>query len=245
MKMLTIILAVILPFFSISQNDTERMQGAWKSSYVGDDGSLLEVTAIVMDNYIAEAAYNSGSGKFEWTVGGAWELSDGKFMLSYEWSSGDTSLIGTRAEIAYTFQGDDDIIFESDRLNNWTRIDDGVSGDLSAPWLITGRKRDGEIQRRTPGSRKTMKILSSTRFQWIAYDIDKKAFRGSGGGKYTAQDGDYIEEIMFFSRDDTRVGAKLSFKYDIIDSEWHHSGLSSKGDPIYEIWTDRNSLEKT
>jgi hypothetical protein len=58
-----------------------------------------------------------------------------------------------------------------------------------------------------------------------------------GGGTYTAKDGKYIENITFFSRDDSRVGASLDFNYEVIDGEWHHSGLSSKGDPIYEIWT--------
>jgi hypothetical protein len=46
-----------------------------------------------------------------------------------------------------------------------------------------------------------------------------------------------VETIAFFSRDNSRVGASLGFDYQVIDGEWHHSGLSSAGQPIFEIWT--------
>jgi hypothetical protein len=49
--------------------------------------------------------------------------------------------------------------------------------------------------------------------------------------------GKYTENILFFSRDNSRVGAQLTFDGKIEDGNWHHSGLSSKGDPIYEIWS--------
>ena len=52
-----------------------------------------------------------------------------------------------------------------------------------------------------------MKILSGTRFQWIAYHIGTKVFSGSGGGTYTSEQGKYTETIDFFSRDNDRVGA--------------------------------------
>jgi hypothetical protein len=88
-----------------------------------------------------------------------------------------------------------------------------------------------------------MKILSGTRFQWIAYNIETKEFFGTGGGTYTTVDGKYTENIAFFSRDNSRVGASLQFDFTLENGEWHHKGLSSKGDPIHEIWTRRENLE--
>lgn len=102
---------------------------------------------------------------------------------------------------------------------------------------------NGEISRRTPGVRKTMKILSGTRFQWIAYNTETKEFFGTGGGTYTTTNGKYVENIDFFSRDNSRVGASLQFDFVLEDGEWHHKGLSSKGDPIHEIWTPRERLD--
>ena len=120
------------------------------------------------------------------------------------------------------------------------RLDSGKPGTLQGAWLMSGRVSNGETQLRdTNRPRKTMKILSGTRFQWIAYNTETKEFMGTGGGVYTTIDGEYTENIEFFSRDDSRVGAHLKFNYSLIDGNWHHSGLSSKGDPIHEIWSIR------
>ena len=78
----------------------------------------------------------------------------------------------------------------------------------------------------------------------VAYNTETKQFMGTGGGTYTARDKEYTENIEFFSRDSSRVGASLSFEFDVENGEWHHKGLSSKGDPIHEIWTLREDLEK-
>ena len=98
------------------------------------------------------------------------------------------------------------------------------------------------IEKRTPGARKTMKILSGTRFQWIAYNNETKEFFGTGGGTYTTTDGKYTETIEFFSRDNSRVGAKLEFNYALEDGQWRHSGKSSKGDPMDEVWSQREKI---
>ena len=121
----------------------------------------------------------------------------------------------------------------------FSRTDDNKPGALAGAWLITGRKRGEEMGEIKEGPRKTMKILSGTRFQWIAYNTETKQFMGTGGGTYTSANGKYIENIDFFSRDNTRVGASLDFKFELKDGNWHHSGKSSKGDPIYEIWSLR------
>ena len=84
-----------------------------------------------------------------------------------------------------------------------------------------------------------MKILSGSRFQWIAYNTETRQFMGTGGGTYLTVKGKYIEQIEFFSRDDSRVGAKLDFEFKLDNGEWNHMGLSSKGDPIHEIWIRR------
>jgi hypothetical protein len=120
------------------------------------------------------------------------------------------------------------------------RIDDGTPGKLAGAWLFAGRKQDGQLTSRdTDQPRKTMKILSGTRFQWIAYNVETAEFSGTGGGTYTTDPDNYTENIDFFSRDGSRVGASLSFRYEIIDGIWHHSGLNSRGEPLYEIWSHR------
>ena len=112
--------------------------------------------------------------------------------------------------------------------------------NLSGAWLMSGSERRGEMRMREINRpRKTMKMLAGNRFQWIAYDTSKKGFYGTGGGTYTAIDGEYVENIEFFSRDSNTVGKSLEFNFEIKEGDWHHKGFSSKGDPKYEIWTKR------
>ena len=91
------------------------------------------------------------------------------------------------------------------------------------------------------GPRKTLKMLTGTRFQWFAINPETKQFSGTGGGTYSFENGKYTENIWSFSRDSSRVGAKLVFDGKLVDGKWHHSGLSSKGDKIYEVWGRANS----
>jgi hypothetical protein len=100
---------------------------------------------------------------------------------------------------------------------SWSSLDKGVDSPLDGPWIFSGRKRDGEIQRvdMTTRPRKTMKILTENRFQWIAYNTETGDFHGTGGGNYTATDGVYTENIEFFSRDNSRVGASLEFQFEV------------------------------
>lgn len=87
------------------------------------------------------------------------------------------------------------------------------------------------------GTRKTLKILTGKRFQWFAIDPATNGFSGTGGGTYTFMNGKYVENIEFFSRDASRIGASLSFDDHLDNGEWHHTGLSSKGAKIYEVWS--------
>ncbi len=223
-------------------NFYEALQGAWTTKDRNMEGEELTVTTIVMDGYIAESFYNVDRKKFDHTFGGSWTVEGNTFKFLREFSSSDSTSVGTTTEVVFNLRGDT-ITFEGDE-RKWTRIDNGQNGNLSGAWLITGRERDGEMNRREPGPRKTMKILSDTRFQWIAYNTETKQFFGTGGGTYTARDKEYTENIEFFSRDSSRVGASLSFEFEIENGEWHHKGLSSKGDPIHEVWTLRKDLDK-
>ena len=118
----------------------------------------------------------------------------------------------------------------------WTRLDDGT-GALAGNWQITGRMQGDKMNEMRPGARKTIKILSGSRFQWAAINTETKEFSGSGGGNYTFKDGKYTENIEFFSRDSSRVGASLSFEGSVENGKWIHKGMSSRGEKIHEVWT--------
>lgn len=103
-----------------------------------------------------------------------------------------------------------------------------LQNELTHNWVITGRQRNGEMNKVTPGDRRTIKILSGGRFQWVAFNSATGDFSGTGGGTYSAVNGIYTENITFFSRDNSRVGAELSFEFAVKNGDWHHSGKAQR-----------------
>ncbi|MEM7296816.1 MAG: membrane or secreted protein [Bacteroidota bacterium] len=232
-KYLSIVLTLIA-YVSSGQG----LIGAWEWTETRDGRQVRGVVTFT-ESFQAATWFDAETGAFIETNGGSWALNGTTMTEIPEFHTRDTSLIGKSVSFDIEFDGKDKIrIVGSDF---WaTRIDSGEPGELNGTWLISGRMRNGEIQERsTDRPRKTMKILSGTRFQWIAYNSETKQFMGTGGGTYTTKDGKYTENIEFFSRDNSRVGASLEFKYEIKKGKWHHSGNNSSGEPMYEIWSAR------
>ncbi len=216
-----------------------------RTSWIYESNGINEVR-IYSDNYFVVSNYNINNKKFISTKGGFYSFKNSKYYEVLEFNSLDSSLVGDT--IFYS-----DIKIDLDEENNLiTGIRIGEveyipnqpnhvhEYDLHGSWLMSGIERRGEMRMRDVNRpRKTMKMIAGGRFQWIAYDISKKGFYGTGGGTFTAKDGKYIENIEFFSRDSNTVGNSLEFDFEIKDKDWHHRGFSSKGDPKYEIWTQR------
>jgi len=230
------ILTIVL-ILSVLCMQAQSLIGAWEA--LGDfNGKQLRSVVIFTENHQVGTFYDAKTGAFMGTNGGGWSIDGNTITEVIEFDTENSERVGS------THSFDIELSENELKIKNtpvvWRRIDNGTPGNLAGAWLISERMRDGELQKRdTNRPRKTMKILSDTRFQWIAYNTETKEFMGTGGGTYTTIDGKYIENIEFFSRDDNRVGASLQFDYELKDSDWHHSGLSSKGNPIYEVWSLR------
>ena len=228
---------------AVSAQRSLDLRGAWQGSS-SELTADLEVTMICSERYFSVALYNGENKTFAGTHGGTYRIEGDEMIVTLEFHSDNPELIGKEiSEKIFFKDGGFTSVDSTGSRAEWKRIDDGTPGKLAGAWLITGRYRDGTLSQRTPGARRTMKILSGTRFQWIAYNVNTKEFSGTGGGSYTTRDGKYTENIEFFSRDNTRVGASLTFDYLLEDGHWRHKGLSSKGDPIDEVWTKREKIK--
>ncbi len=203
----------------------DPVNGAWEKQ----NPDTKEVL-IFQDNYFSHTIFSPT--EFLSTRGGVYRYDNGKLVMDIEFDTKNKSAVGTREEAVFTIDANGTAKWQGD----WKRLDKGV-GDLAGNWRITGRKQGEEMGQIRRGPRKTIKILSGTRFQWAAINTESGEFFGTGGGTYTFKDGKYTEHIDFFSRDNSRVGASLSFDGSVKGKEWHHSGKSSQGAPIYEIWT--------
>ncbi|NJY61271.1 hypothetical protein HC174_00685 [Salinimicrobium sp. CDJ15-81-2] len=230
-----LILFPLLLFFGMLS--AQELDGSWKLIKVnGEPVTNEETIRIYEDGYFAYGKKETETNKFLEAGGGEYILQNG-YVEIYDFNTADTSMVGKEVQYAIS-EGEElfTIKTKDGRSQTWKRVSSNKN-DLSGNWVITGRKRNGEMNRMTPGDRRTVKILGGDRFQWIAFNSETKEFSGTGGGTYSAENGKYTEKIEFFSRDDSRVGANLAFDYEVKDGEWHHSGKSSKGDAIYEIWS--------
>ena len=230
MTMLNLTLFFILNIFSFS-NPIEN------SSWIRLNNDIYEIR-IYSDKYFAVSIYNIENNTFISAFGGMYSMDDGYYEV-LEFNSLDSSSVG---DTIYYSKIKVDVKNDTGKMsiNGKKFIKNPNEDQLQGAWLMSGIERRGEMRMRDVNrSRKTLKMLAGGRFQWIAYDVNKKGFYGTGGGTYSAVNGKYIENIEFFSRDSNTVGKSLEFDFEIIDGDWHHRGFSSKGDPKYEIWTHR------
>ena len=217
-----------------------KLKGSW--SNIVDGTSTVR---IYTDGFFAVSIFSNE--KFISTYGGSYSVAGSSITEKVEFDTQTPERIGTEIKndfkIVNLSKLSDELIIGNRKNDTFKRLDDSSPGKLAGAWLITGRYTNGEMKKNIPGVRRTMKILSGTRFQWIAYNVETKEFFGTGGGTYTTENGKYTESIDFFSRDQTRVGMSLGFDFFIMDDgAWRHSGNSSKGEPIDEVWTQREKL---
>lgn len=232
-----IVLVLICVLMTISAN-SQSFIGVWEGYHDSEKGIKIKTVVIFAEGYQVMTRYEVKTGKFITSNGGSWKLVGDTMTEKIEFDTSNPERVGT--EVSFKVFITDTEMGIVGRKMKLKRIDNGSPGKLQGAWLKSGRTRDGKTQMRdTTIPRKTMKILSETRFQWIAYNTETKQFMGTGGGTYTTINGKYTENIEFFSRDDSKAGLSLAFDYSLDNGTWNHKGFSSKGDAIHEIWSVR------
>jgi hypothetical protein len=227
----TLLLLAVYSFTSAENGAPDTLTGAWMDTEDGNESVLL-----FADGYVTHTVYNKAKKQFMHTRGGPYTLNNGTFSVLLEFDTESKDRIGQRLNGSVEVKGDNLKINLGNDSETWKRIDAGQA-PLAGVWHITHRMQNDSLTRiHQTGPRKTIKILTGTRFQWAAINPETKEFSGTGGGTYTFANGKYTEHLEFFSRDSSRVGAALSFDDRLENGAWHHTGLSSRGDKIYEVW---------
>ena len=233
------VIVVLLTSLKTASIINKNMIGAWHYGTPGNHTVLIN-----SETAFAAATYDLPGKKFISSYGGTWRIAGNELVRKIEWNSANPEEVGKELKLAMQLTGDKLVL--KPQNETFTRIDDGKPGELAGAWIITGRYKNDTLAKSPVifKSRRTMKILSGTRFQWIAYDIDSKKFFNSGGGTYTTTNGKYTENIEFFTKTAESVGKSLNFNYAFDKGNWRHSGLSTAGKKIDECWTRREALEK-
>ncbi len=214
-----------------NQSLAGTLRGAWEMQ--PESNSTERVVMLATENYLSVSVFEKNT--YIRTYGGTYEINDAGLTLTLEFNDKHPETVGTK--ITYKFTRNDNLFtIENQLKTTWKRLDEGKDA-LSGNWRISARAgQDGQMTEMKRTARKTLKICSGTRFQWFAINPETKEFFGTGGGTYTLKDGKYTETLEFFSRDNSRVGASLTFDAKVEGDKWQHSGKSSKGDPVNEIW---------
>jgi hypothetical protein len=206
----------------------QPLEGAFQQSR--DDGSQMLI--LLKDGYFMLTSYSVEGRHFHYSWGGPFEVNGNTLKVLVDYNTYQPESVGQEVESQLTInkQGLD--------FNNslFKRVDDGHGG-LAGYWRIAKREQNGTMQEMPLQPRRTIKLLTSSRFQWAAINTETGAFFGTGGGTYSFSSGKYTENIEFFSRDSSRVGSSLTFEDNLEDSLWDHRGKSSKGEAIHEIWS--------
>ena len=223
-------LILLLTIFSIFLN-AQSPVGAWERIHSSEDGTELKSIVIFSESHQSLSIIEKNTGKLIHSNGGSWKLEGNTVTEVVEFDTDNPERVGE--SVVFDININEEFLEIAGTDMKFSRIDNGSPGELNGAWLMSARFRNGKFQiRDTNKSRKTMKILSGSKFQWIAYDLDSKKFIATGGGSYKTINGKYSENIEYFSRDISRVGMKLEFDFNLKDGKWNHKGFSMKSRPI-------------
>ena len=219
-----------------------ELDGAWRLTSQFDGPAGTSATMIIADGRFAVAFYSQAGKKFEGTYGGTCTASGGQLVVKNDFNTFDSTRVGKSDAWAYRSQNGKWQLSGTGSggkgTETWEKLDEKAAGtSLAGAWQIRLRENeDGRMGEMKPGPRQTIKFLSASRFQWVAFNNETRQFFGTGGGTYSATGGKYTETIEFFSRDPNRVGMQLSFNFALEGTRWRHSGQSTTGNRINEVW---------
>jgi hypothetical protein len=223
----------ILTFLISLQCIAQTLTGSWEAQ---KDSKVT--TILATDSYLTVTTYDLPNKVFEQTWGGKYTLSStNEVFVEVEFHSSNPSVVNSSQSYNISLKKKT-LEFNEQK---YSKVEIGKPNDLNGLWRITARaNNEGKMSEMQLGPRKTLKIMIGGYFQWFAINTQSAEFFGTGGGLYTLANGKYSEKILFFSRDNSKVGTELNFEAKVNGKEWIHSGKSSKGDDIKEIWTKQN-----
>ena len=227
--------SLLAGFFTLLAFSTfAQSENGLKGAYELNDGAIKHML-IFSDDYYVHTSYDPKGKVFHGTEGGLFKMEKNKLLVKMEFDSNHKEYVDSIFTYPVTIGGDFIELTQSGKKSRFVKVDNG-NGAIAGVWRISGRQQQGKFSPMPAGARKTLKVLSGTCFQWIALNASTKEFFGTGGGTYTFGNGKYTETIEFFPRDSTRVGSTLSFDDRTEEGEWYHTGKSSTGEALFEVW---------
>ncbi len=230
-RLLLLLSGIVGLMMAFTPYQTNSLNGTWQVR----DPSGVTVLLTIADNYLIQTTHEPS--RFLATTGGSFQQEGNRLNLLVEFATADSSRVGQTESLTTTVRNNQLTLSSPARTLTFDRVNETPTA-LTGLWRITGRADNtGQLTDMQRGPRKTLKLLTGSRFQWVAINPQTKQFFGTGGGTYTLNDGKYTETIDFFSRDNSRAGKSLTFDANVNQDQWLHSGQSSTGSPVSERWS--------
>jgi len=228
--------------FLVNLLPAQWLDGVYESEEKTEIGSVRH-RIMVTDGYWVLTAYSDSPPAFLFTRGGFLQQEGSQFKVGLEFNSTfskdsirqlEGKIVCNHSTCSLVWPNG-----ESQVYRKFPGVNQAFSGNYQMAGRVTGQE---EARRRLDVPRKTLKLLQTGCFQWIAFNTESFEFSGTGGGTYSADSsGNYVETIAFFSRNPARAGATLPFTFQLKGDDWYHQGKSSAGDPMHEIWAKRKN----
>jgi hypothetical protein len=233
---LVLLFSLITGYHSFAQ----ILNGAWR--LVEENGQPVEHEAIKLfsNSYFTYAAYDKASGEFIEATGGTYTLQHLSYKEHLDIDSKEPQHSGKTISYHNTLKGKSLTLLNlaTGDKQVWEKFDEGDNYQMAFCWRIHKKKDEGDADWRTIEyrPRKTLKMLTNSRYQVLALNSETGQFVGSSGGRWSGDGDSYMEHIEFFSKDQSNVGRSLEFKRAFEDGLWLHTGKATKGEEMMEKW---------
>ena len=161
-------------FISPENPDESTVNGAWRIQQ-----STLEQVLLLSDGYFMHTIFDKINKQFIQSRGGTYKLSGSEIIARIEFNTIDKDQIGQSLTYSFAINKDKLNSDISGKKASWTLLDK-AEGEMAGTWRMSGRMQDGKIIFSPPRARKTLKILTGTRFQWAAINAETREFFGTG-----------------------------------------------------------------
>jgi len=229
MKAVALVLLLAIFSFFIEKKDSETTSenhaliGAWE--LMSQNGQVVadRKIRIITSGYFVDADFSAFDKRFNGATAGTYTIEDGKLKETYLVSSRDPAMVGTTEIYDYTIIGQS-LQKNGHRkgrrwLESWSIIKEEHDLPLTGTWSLGSASEDQP--------RKSWKILSGGRFQWIYFNANTGEYYGTMGGFYDINESSYTEHYEFYPQDTSKVGTSKSFTMELDDKGWHLSGTES------------------
>jgi hypothetical protein len=233
---LTLIFAIILSF----NTNAQILNGAWRLVEVNDQPVEHETIKLYSNSYFTYSEYDKDTGKFISARGGLYFLNNLNYKEQLDIDSRDPLYSGTTVEYEVSLSGREMIItnLSTGEQEKWQKFDDADNYKMAFCWRIHKKKDEGDKDWRIIEyrPRKTLKMMTNSRYQVLALNSKTGQFVGSSGGTWSSEGDSYVEHVEFFSKDQTNVGRSLEFQRAFEDGLWLHTGKTTKDGLMMEMW---------